>query len=278
VSRPVGWWILALVAAITGCEFGGGSGAATPGADAFEAGAPDPGIDTGTGQDADRDDGQPGQDVFQVPPDVRDVPSVQEVPVAPDTPQVQDTPPFQDTPSAQDLPALQDVPPADDGATSQDPSTVEYGPDTDVVITELLYNPPSSADDEEFIELYNRGVRPVRIGGWTFTGVDYTFPEGVQIGPGETVVCAKKPALHPGAFGPWKNSTGLNNTGETITLGNAAGVEIDVVPYLPEAPWPLVDGTIGQAIEIADAHADNAQPESWHVGPAGGTPGVFPPG
>jgi hypothetical protein len=39
----------------------------------------------------------------------------------------------------------------------------------DVVINELMFNPISGDDDDEFVELHNRGASPANLGGWRFT-------------------------------------------------------------------------------------------------------------
>ena len=47
----------------------------------------------------------------------------------------------------------------------------------DVIINEIMYNPSSFDDRDEWIELYNRDLVPVDLAGWRFTrGIDFTFP------------------------------------------------------------------------------------------------------
>ena len=54
------------------------------------------------------------------------------------------------------------------------------GPSPQIVITEIMYNPPMlGADDTEFIELYNAGITTVDLTGFTFSqGVTHTFTSG----------------------------------------------------------------------------------------------------
>jgi hypothetical protein len=163
-----------------------------------------------------------------------------------------------------------------------DPDTQALGPASDVSITELLYNPLGTWDDGEFIEVYNRGALPVWIGGWSFAGVDWTFGEWQRIEPGQALIVAAKPELYASlgaaALGPFLNGTGLDNAGETVVLKDATGAEVDAVAFKPgTSGWPVVDGAVGQSIEVSDPAADNGLPAAWHLGPAGGTPGVFPP-
>ena len=46
-----------------------------------------------------------------------------------------------------------------------------------VVINEIHYNPASGS---EFIELVNNGPDTVALAGFTFSGIDYTFPTGTN--------------------------------------------------------------------------------------------------
>ncbi|HUR44287.1 MAG TPA: lamin tail domain-containing protein, partial [Candidatus Saccharimonadales bacterium] len=47
----------------------------------------------------------------------------------------------------------------------------------DVVINEVMYDPISGSDDDQFIELYNKGTNSLSLSNWRFTsGVNFTFP------------------------------------------------------------------------------------------------------
>ena len=49
---------------------------------------------------------------------------------------------------------------------------------SDIVINELMYDPISGNDDDQYIELYNKGTNTVNLTGWQLTaGVTFTFPE-----------------------------------------------------------------------------------------------------
>ncbi len=52
-----------------------------------------------------------------------------------------------------------------------------------MVINELMYDPISGNDDDQYIELYNKGTNTVNLSGWQFTaGVTFTFPPNVHAG------------------------------------------------------------------------------------------------
>src|SRR5262249_909736 len=72
-----------------------------------------------------------------------------------------------------------------------------------VVINEIMYNPVSHQDADEFVELYNRGTNAVDISKWRLRGgISYTFPSGTTIGPNSYWVVGSDLtnliALHPG--------------------------------------------------------------------------------
>src|SRR5208283_626074 len=47
---------------------------------------------------------------------------------------------------------------------------------SDVVINELMYDPISGNDDDQYIELYNRSTNAVNLSGWTLSdAVTFTF-------------------------------------------------------------------------------------------------------
>src|SRR6185503_15861703 len=55
----------------------------------------------------------------------------------------------------------------------------------DIVISEIMYHPISGNDEDEFVELYNRGTATVNVGNWRFVdGIDFTIPPGVTIPAG----------------------------------------------------------------------------------------------
>ena len=46
----------------------------------------------------------------------------------------------------------------------------------DIVINELMYDPISGNDDDQYIELYHHGTNTVNLAGWQFTaGITFTF-------------------------------------------------------------------------------------------------------
>ena len=60
------------------------------------------------------------------------------------------------------------------------PMTASAAP-TDVVISEIMYNPATENDGDEFLELANRGTSAVDLSGWCFSGITLCFPSGATI-------------------------------------------------------------------------------------------------
>jgi hypothetical protein len=60
-----------------------------------------------------------------------------------------------------------------------------------------MYNPPDAwggSNNLEWIELFNSGVAPEDLTGHRFTGdIDFSFPPGTTIEPGEFLIVARDP-------------------------------------------------------------------------------------
>lgn len=157
---------------------------------------------------------------------------------------------------------------------------------TDVVINEIMYNPPDDGTGEEleFVELYNRGAENVDISGWQFRdGIAFTFPKGTIIeGEGHLVVCSDlgKMVSRYGIYniiGPFDGR--LRNEGERIALSDnfAVPVLIDEVAYGTGGEWRSEPDGSGPSLELVNPRADNSIPGSWRASTPpenNGTPGA----
>ncbi len=140
----------------------------------------------------------------------------------------------------------------------------------DIVITEIMYNDPSSSVDTlEFIELYNNTGNTANIGGYRFTkGILYTFPANTVMGIGSYLVIAKKASAVSSFFSltgvlQWKLNSILNNTGEKIQIENSAGNIIDSLTYRAGSPWPTAANGNGPSLTLCDQSADNSIGVNW---------------
>lgn len=160
-------------------------------------------------------------------------------------------------------------------------STAPAATSTDLVISEVHYHPtaPSPGElavdptfdqnDFEFIEILNIGSRTVDLGGValvripvenTLEGVEFTFPSGSLLAPGDRQVVAAHQnafaARYPGTAIAGVYQGRLSNGGEWITLVDREGVVIDRFRYGDVAPWPeAADGT-GPSLVRVDPESD----------------------
>ena len=138
-----------------------------------------------------------------------------------------------------------------------------------IVITEIMYNPPESGQDTlEYVELYNNTNATVDVSGWSFTqGFEFVFPAGFTIPANGYVVIAKNIAYFQSKFGfaplEWVTGGALTNSGEDLELRDANGNVIDYVDYKNASPWPMEPNGNGPSLVLCDPSADNSQPGSW---------------
>ncbi len=127
---------------------------------------------------------------------------------------------------------------------------------------------PYAENPTQWLELYNRSEHPVDLTGWRLAqAVDFTFPPGTTLDPGEYLVVSGDATalrlLHPGlrVVGDWDRR--LSHRSDQIELLDAHGNPADAVRYHDDHPWPgLADGG-GSSLELTDPHADNAVSGAW---------------
>jgi hypothetical protein len=160
---------------------------------------------------------------------------------------------------------------------------------TELLITEIMYNPPAvgdlAEDDLEFVELKNVAPIELDLSGVHFTnGIRFVFPNGSKLGPGQFIVLASNPAgltnRYPGAkvFGRYQGR--LANGGETLTIVHAIGTPIVSLVYSDQAPWPkAADGTGFSLVPVSpNLNPDPSNPSNWRASSrVGGSPGADDP-
>jgi len=156
-----------------------------------------------------------------------------------------------------------------------------------IVINEIMYHPITESDDDEYIELYNRGTNAVSLAGWQLQeGVRFTFPSDAVIPPGGYVVVAKNAtnlmAKYPqlNATNTFGNYSGrLGNSSDRIMLSmpetqvvtNNAGVRltnvyqviVNDVTYHDGGRWGKWSDGWGSSLELIDPQADNSLAPNW---------------
>jgi len=148
-----------------------------------------------------------------------------------------------------------------------------------LVINEIHYNPTpaqGSDADYEFIEVVNTGDEAVNLEGFTLVGVEFTFPAGASIDPGEFIVIAANAANYNGSYDAYQWTSGdLDDAGERIALLDAFAQVADEVTYDDAAPWPATPNGDGPTLALGRTALDNSLPANWGASrEQGGTPGA----
>lgn len=178
-----------------------------------------------------------------------------------------------------------------------------------VVISEIHYHPanPSAAEvaagftdsgDFEFLEVVNSGAEKVSLAGLAFTrgvagaGIGFAFLDGTQwsLPPGGRAVIVKNPAAFAMRYGQQIAVAGtytgnLSNSGDTLTLTDAAGGVIQSLTYTDKAPWPVEADGSGRSLTLLGgggptggspaSGTDPASVAAWRASvAAGGSPGA----
>lgn len=139
---------------------------------------------------------------------------------------------------------------------------------TFVVINEIMYQSFTEREEDEYVELYNRGDSPVDLTGWAFTqGIEFEFPEGTKLAPDSYLVVAKDQKAIAGLYkidnciGDYKKQ--LNNDRDRIVLADALGNTVDEVTYYDSGRWPEWANGGGSSLELVDPRQENDHPSAW---------------
>ena len=152
-----------------------------------------------------------------------------------------------------------------------------------VVINEIHYNPADSIIPNvsppdtingrkfEFIEIKNISAAPINLSNALFTrGVEYEFPDGTILNPGDFIVIAEDKSSFQDRYGfaPFDKYDGqLSNSGETIWLNDSNGVLLDALTYDDSFPWDTqADGGLADySLALINGDVDNNTRLNWKV-------------
>jgi parallel beta-helix repeat protein len=119
--------------------------------------------------------------------------------------------------------------------------------------------------NQEYIKILNSGNQMLDISNYSVSdGVEFVFPQGILIAPGEKIMLVKDQSLFSGETGQifqWTSGQ-LNNTGEPLLLKEEHGIIIDYVLYDNVAPWPVID-SLDEYITLVSPALDNHFATSW---------------
>ena len=140
---------------------------------------------------------------------------------------------------------------------------------TAVQQTSAIPGSPFAEDDEEWIELYNRGDGAVDLSGWEFVdGIRYEFPPGTLLAPHEYLVVARDANILRQKYPELSRVTGnldgrLSNRGERLLLLDQRGNPADEVRYFDGGVWDDRSDGNGPSLELRNPHSDNASGSAW---------------
>ncbi|MCB0632411.1 MAG: lamin tail domain-containing protein [Saprospiraceae bacterium] len=136
----------------------------------------------------------------------------------------------------------------------------------DIVLTEIMYNPPESGTDSlEFVEIFNNGDIAVDLSGYTFTqGFDFTFGNFTLDAQAYALIAVDSMAMNA-VFGAsaFQFAGALGNGGETIELSNPGGSIVFSVTYDDGDDWPTDPDGFGPSLVFCDTSADPNNGASW---------------
>jgi hypothetical protein len=154
-----------------------------------------------------------------------------------------------------------------------------------VRLSELLPAPEaeSSANDYEWVELYNAGAEAVDLGGWQLGDARSLVKlPSFRLEPGAYVVVAAPKATLPEGIAVIRLGTrignGLNNAGDVVRLVAPDGTLADAVAYGDDTSlWPNPPEAPAKGEALARRAFELSGPEAWAIAlrPTPGGPNVF---
>jgi hypothetical protein len=154
-----------------------------------------------------------------------------------------------------------------------------------LILSEIMYHPISEGDldgdDYEFLELKNVSGSTLDLSGMQWTdGIEYTFPNGSRMEPGEFFVLVRNAdafrTRYPNVTIQGVYTGALNNAGEVLQLNHADGGVVFTMEYMDDAPWPSGADGLGFSLVpvIPDANLNPENASSWKPSSSlGGSPG-----
>ena len=158
---------------------------------------------------------------------------------------------------------------------------------SDIVINELMYHPLSGNDDDQFVELYNRGTNSVNMTGWRLEdGITFNFASNTVIAPDGYLVVARNAARLRTNYANLNqlNCVGdfsgkLSGSGERVTLTmsdtitstnnsgivttNTIHIALTEVTYGTGGRWGQWSDGGGSSLELIDPRANHRLAANW---------------
>jgi len=144
-------------------------------------------------------------------------------------------------------------------------------------VTEIMYH-PQNGEDYEFLELQNTGNTTINLSNMAFEGINFSFPQGKSLDPGQFVVLVRDPAAfaqrYPDVTIDGVYTGKLSNSGERLILKDITGQPRLLIDYDDQNGWPLSPDGHGDSLVIIDPGGDSNDPQNWRASPSiNGSPG-----
>ena len=147
----------------------------------------------------------------------------------------------------------------------------------DIVINEINYNSPGSANSGDWVELYNNSNTSVDLSAWYLEDESneyFNIPEGTIIPAGGYLVLVEDSVQFQTVYPAVTNFVGgfgqsifgsfkFQNDSEKISISNADQSYIDIVEYADRAPWPEEPDGNGPALQLIHPDLDNTVAANW---------------
>jgi hypothetical protein len=155
-----------------------------------------------------------------------------------------------------------------------------------VVINEIMYDPISELDDDQYVELYNRTTNAVDLSNWAFSdGISYTFPSNTTLAAHAYLVVAKNAGRlrtnyanlnFTNCFGDFSGK--LSHSGEHLALAfpmydlvtngsvvtvQTSYIDVNEVTFGIGGRWGQWSHGGGSSLELINPDADNRQAPNW---------------
>ncbi len=167
----------------------------------------------------------------------------------------------------------------------------EVADSLDIVINEILFNPPSNGTD--YVEIYNRSnkiidLKQTYIANRNTAGVVSSIAllsaESYQLFPQDFMVITEDPAIvkagyitqNPDAFIAVASMPSFSDDAGDVIILNAQGAITDELKYSEKWHFKLIDNREGVALERIDYNAATQLQDNWHSAASSvgyGTPG-----
>jgi len=156
----------------------------------------------------------------------------------------------------------------------------------DIAINEIMYRPISGNDDDQYVELFNKGTNTIDLGGWQFVaGIDFAIPAGTTLPPDAFLVVARN---QTNLLAHYPNLSAANTVGNysgklphkggrlalarpdcfVSTVGgapatNALLVVADEVTYQTGGRWGQWAHGGGSSLELIDPNTNHRLASNW---------------